>query len=678
MGYTVVKSFERGLDTRRLLECIEPGHLLDAVNVHVTRGGELEKRAAWVVEATLPATTMGFFANESVNGTVFHTFGDALTVPAGMPANGVYHAVPHPLGFDLVAIMKVEDFMGKLYVVAQYEGGRILHWWGDSFDADGVPTPPLMSVIVEYVPPPPEVDGTPIDPPPPTDPGAKPTTTMEWHYAGTTGPFAWGGAFLVSPNTGSGRTVYGISSFEDYTVNANGMVPIPYGDGSGNNIAAIIAQTINTIDTTGAPVNVVCYAEGRNTRFVINEASAFYNGWTISIGASLIFRVPPGAQPHSNGNYSAYVDTNFPLTGGKNPIVPSGLKFPGTYAGEDDTYPPGTPVPLTALGTFALAHNEKMYAVNEQMLNFSAVQNAARWDAGTSFGAGAHDHTAWMEGHPVLVSMADYGGDLAVFGSRHIIIWITDPLPERYQKKQVLHRTGTIAPHSVKSYGLGDVMYLDRSGVRSLRAREGFDIAYASDIGIMIDRLVREQVATLTVPELFHNIWAEIEPNSGRLWMCLKDKIFVLSNYPAERISAWTVYDVSDAPVDMMNSTVDQIYWRSGNNVMSYGGAGGATYDDTEAMARLPYVDGGKPATHKSWTGIDAALYGTWQIRGSFDPTVPTAFDLLANVTKSTYAQQKIAMNGMSPAVSLELRSTFVGPARVGNATLHYEASTAD
>jgi hypothetical protein len=312
------------------------------------------------------------------------------------------------------------------------------------------------------------------------------------------------------------------------------------------------------------------------------------------------------------------------------------------------------------------------------LLNFSMINDASRWDSGTALGAGTIDHTSMAEGHPILVSLADYGGDLAVFGTRHIFIWHTDPLPEAYFKKQVLHRTGTIAPNSVRSYGSGDVMYLDKSGVRSLRAREGFDVAYASDIGIMIDRLVRTQVAALTTVELFHNVWGEVEPNSGRFWMALKDKIFVLSNYPAERISAWTYYDATEAPVDMMNATTDQIFWRSGDNVMSFGGAGGATYDDTEALARLPYIDGGKPATHKNWTGIDAALYGTWQVRGSFDPTIPAAFDLLANVTKSTYAQQKIAVNGESPALSLEFRTTFVGPARVGNAAIHYEQSTAD
>jgi len=687
MGYTVVKSFERGLDTRRLLECIEPGTLLEAVNVHVTRGGEIEKRAAFVLEATLPATTMGFFANDGVSGTLFHTFGDALVAPAGMPVNGVYHAIPHPLGFPLVAIMKVEDFMGKIYVVAQYEGGRLVHWWGDATDVAGAPAPPLMSYISEYIPDATSVDPgdgtppTPVDPPPPVDPGAKPELTIEWKYDRPPASLPSGGKYLLyqiklrSPHTGpTGGTLYWIMDNAD-PINV-AMNDIPYGDGSGANVAAVFSQAINAFNSAGAPVDVVAYASGNRVRMVINEASAFYNGWEISFGASYVFAVKPGAVPGSDGKYrSIGLTGDNKFSGGKNAAAPSGLR--GVFAGEGDVYPAGTPVPLT-LGTFALAHNQKMYTVNGSLLNFSMVNDASRWDVGTAFGAGTIDHTSMAEGHPVLVSLADYGGDLAVFGARHIFIWHTDPLPEAYFKKQVLHRTGTISPHSVKSYGSGDVMYLDKSGIRSLRAREATDIAYASDFGIMIDRLVREQIATLNVEELFHNIWSEVEPHSGRLWMAMKDKIFVLSYYPSERISAWTTYDATEAPVDMMNSTVDQIFWRSGNNVMSFGGADGATYDDTEAMARLPYIDGGKPATHKSWTGIDAALYGTWQIRGSFDPTVPTAFDLLANVTKSTYAQQKIAMNGNSPAISLEVRSTFVGPARIGNAAIHYEPSTAD
>jgi len=160
--------------------------------------------------------------------------------------------------------------------------------------------------------------------------------------------------------------------------------------------------------------------------------------------------------------------------------------------------------------------------------------------------------------------------------------------------------------------------------------------------------------------------------------MALADKIFVLSYYPSSRIAAWTWYDATTAPVDMGNTSDDSVYWRSGDNVICYGGEDGTVYDATEALVRVPYIDGGKPATHKNWQGLDVALLGTWIVRGSFDPMLPTALDLLATLTKSTYAQQKIAVNGESPGISLELRSTFVGPARIGNAAVHFTDSTAD
>jgi hypothetical protein len=668
VAYTVVKSFERGLDTRRLMECIDAGALLDAKDCHITRGGELEKRAAFVPMATLPATTLGFYVTE---GPIYHTFGESLTVPAGMPTNGMYHAIPHPDGNALVAIMSVEEFMGKIYVIGQYEGGHLLHWWGDSIDADGVETPPLMALIVEWpgdpaVVTPPTGPPTPTPTPPPVDPGAKPEVTLKM-YQRPAGPWEMYEVQLVTPNTGSGFTVYPISEPFDGT----NTIVVPE-DPTGVNAAAMIAQAVNDYDTSFVPVDVIAQVSGNLVRFIANKASPQYNGWSVQVVAAGVYMLTPSMPipPTTYANMSQRT-----LTGGKNPLVPpAGLR--GVF-NEAQPFAEGDPVPL-ALGTFALAFNKKMYTVNGNLLNFSMEENASRWDEGTAFGAGNLDHTAIARGHPVLVALADYGGDLAVFGTNHVFIWIVDPLPELYRKKQALHRTGTTSPHSVTSFGGSDVMYLEQSGIRSLRARDSIDQAFTADLGHLIDRSVREQVETLTAEEKYHNVWGDIEPRGSRLWMAMKDKIFVLSYYPGSQIAAWTYYDASAYPVDMMNSTSNNVYWRSGNSVLSYGGANGDTYDDTEALARLPFISGDKPATHKSWTGIDAAIYGTWQVRGSFDPTLPTAFDLLANVTKSTYAQQKIAINGFSPAVSLEFRSSFVGPARIGNAAIHYEPSTAD
>jgi hypothetical protein len=127
-----------------------------------------------------------------------------------------------------------------------------------------------------------------------------------------------------------------------------------------------------------------------------------------------------------------------------------------------------------------------------------------------------------------------------------------------------------------------------------------------------------------------------------------------------------------------MHASDDIVFWRSGNNIVAYGGMEGTTYDATECLIRTPYIDAGTPATSKNWTGIDLSALGTWEIKASFDPTQPAATDLIANITKSTYQQQKIAMNGESPAISLVMRSSYVGLAKIGNAAVHYTDSTAD
>src|SRR5262245_6387192 len=110
MGYTVIKNFERGIDTRRLIDTTEPGGLLDGKDCHITRGGEIEKRAAFVVSATLPASTIGFYATA---GKIFHTWGTAASTPSGMPSNGVYHKITDPGGAALQKILSVEEFAGK-------------------------------------------------------------------------------------------------------------------------------------------------------------------------------------------------------------------------------------------------------------------------------------------------------------------------------------------------------------------------------------------------------------------------------------------------------------------------------------------------------------------------------------------------------------------------------------
>lgn len=664
MGYTVVKSFERGIDTRRMIDTTEPGALLDALNCHVTRGGELEKRAAFVVIGTFPANTVGMYA--TVLGEI-HTWGTDASPSGTLPPNTTYHSIPHLDDEALVKILSVEEFNGKLYVIALYDNGDIYHWYDDE----------LLYVFVPPPPPPPDPD-LPDPTEPPTgvlQPGMARTSFWLEPYPGTTPPAPSTdtvgiiNATLFKPTwTDWIDTSSYITLIDTDTVDPTTGMPYQSApqmidfDPSYITIASLVMDKINEMQAT---TEVMATTAGNKVTVWKNEISADWNGWYLGVA----IQGPTGSAIYLTNNPGTYSGT-LTFFGGFDPPPP------GTRRDIPAPFDAPPPVPLNN-GTFVLAHNSKLYCTQRSKLNFSANEDAVRWDT-DAFGAGSIDHTKIGEGTPILLSLADFGGDLAVFGARDIFLWHMDPDPRANFKRQVLHRAGTIAPHSTCAFGESEVMYLDRSGIRSLRSRSGIDAAFAADIGNNIDTLVLAKIKELTADQLLDNVWADIEPRSGRLWMALYDKIYVLSYFPNNGIAAWTVHDASEFPVDMMNSSGDNLFWRSGDSLICYGDLTGDEYDDTEAYARLPYIDGSKIATFKNWTGIDIAAFGTWQVKASFDPTLPTALDLIANIIKSTYAQQKIAMNGESPAVSLELRTSYVGPARLGNATLHYTDSTAD
>ena len=62
MAYILVEDFRAGLDTRRTEITSVPGSARTLTNCHVSRGGEIEKRKAFVTYATLPAGTHGLAA----------------------------------------------------------------------------------------------------------------------------------------------------------------------------------------------------------------------------------------------------------------------------------------------------------------------------------------------------------------------------------------------------------------------------------------------------------------------------------------------------------------------------------------------------------------------------------------------------------------------------------------
>jgi len=102
MAYILVEDFKSGLDTRRTDVTSVPGSLAILTNAHITRGGEIEKRKAFVELVSLPEDAYGDPATVGLaaGGGQTYVFGSiapaSVTFPSGTPNNINYVQLRHP------------------------------------------------------------------------------------------------------------------------------------------------------------------------------------------------------------------------------------------------------------------------------------------------------------------------------------------------------------------------------------------------------------------------------------------------------------------------------------------------------------------------------------------------------------------------------------------------------
>lgn len=320
--------------------------------------------------------------------------------------------------------------------------------------------------------------------------------------------------------------------------------------------------------------------------------------------------------------------------------------------------------------SFSATYKGKQYAAVGSTLYFSALNDATKWGV-YDVGSGFIDMSNNFGGREDLSGIGFYQNSVAVFSKRSVQMWYFDPDPSVNAQNQVIDNTGCVAPGSVMSVGSVDLFYLSYNGVRSLRARESTDSAYANDIGSAIDEILISHMATLTDEQIYKSK-SIIEPTDGRYWIAIGGKLFVLSSFPGSGINAWSEY-TTGYQIDNMCVFSNNVYIRSGNNIYKYGGETGNEYDASEVVVEMPYLDANKAATFKYVNGVDLTCEGQWKIELGFDYTNPTARDEIATVDKPSFALGRITATGMGTHIGPRLISSYLGYAKLANFILHYD-----
>lgn len=333
----------------------------------------------------------------------------------------------------------------------------------------------------------------------------------------------------------------------------------------------------------------------------------------------------------------------------------------------------GTPDPV---GRIALAFKSKMYSPGGSLLNFSGVNRPDVWnrDHKTVPGAGFINVATQDGGSSEITGLEIYEGSLAILTKLAIQIWSISDDPASNALTQNLRKTGTQAARSVKSLGSLDVFYLARSGIRSLKARAGTSVAYASDVGSAIDPFIQAHLKTLDDDTVAEAV-AEIEPRDERYWLAVDDRLYVYSVFPSAEISAWSYVEPGFAVSDMACSS-DKFYVRSGDTVYLYGGSGGDTYpgvDEQTVEADLHFLTAQSPGTDKVWKSLGIGCLGTWTVEVLLDPSNDLLITGDGTVSNTNYQNRRFQLTGTSSHIGFRFKCSAAGDARISNLLVRYE-----
>jgi hypothetical protein len=707
-AYIVNTDFRVGVDRRRSRIAGTPGALWIGKNIHLTRGGEIEKRKKFVPKWSLPPKITPVSAQRTyglrvIDGEAF-IFGseDSATIAPDLPSGVTYQRLQHPSGFlvGMTALLSHALFDGKIYAVAEfstgfdvqhyYDGARVTAWDIGVIADDTGPndhgnvTAAIAAAVNADV----DALATAVVQAPPLhnritltakETGVQYTVTAEAENGVGN---AINDQFATVTNTqATVVNVPEVLSFTSFTVTG--------GTGAGS----MTALTIDGVDVLGATVTWA--VSNSNTAALIaaqinsNVSAPDYTAASDGVRVTISALAGTGAAPNGRAVVPTVagdltVSTPAAMGGGVTAIVGlpqiDEIEFGGTWE-EGDRYALrihnteyGAGDNPATKGRIVQTFRNKIYAAAGEMVYFCAVADPLTWRANVN-GAGFINASAQEEGSLDVIGMGKYQGSLAFFADTAIQIWNMDEDPNNNVLLDTLDNTGAVAGRSVLQYGNNDTFYLSRSGLRSLRARDATDAAFVTDPGNPIDSLLVETIRLLG--DEAAEAKAIIDPIDGRYWLAIGDRIYVLSYFPGAKITAWSWYEPGFT-VDDFSIDNGKVYVRSGDTVYLYGGDDGDTYDSQgtdfyEAVAELPFQSTKRIADDKTLVGYDIACTNAWLIKVLTDPRNENRFVVLGTVDETTYSNLSHPASGDGSHFAMSMTCTAPGPATINNLALWLE-----
>jgi hypothetical protein len=656
----MIARHQQGLDLRNHPSNTPQGSFIELRNCHLNRGGEVEKRKAFVAYATLPYVTVGLFS-----------FSGALVVFG----TGPRPEMDPKIGYEqinttktLEAVNGATRFNGGIYAVCRFTDGSIGHYykgepvayWQENSFANVDTADAVASYLADRI----DSDASYLA----NASGSMITVEgADFDYVAR----VLGGEGLISGTE--------TQAYQARQIAASAQASLVV---SGADTQDITSITVDGIEVLGATIAWATddetfaqaiadqitaysgYVGERSENTVILTApiatGASQNGKALAVFGSATFTSVTnmlGGQDEV-GEQSRIVE--FAITPPFNPdatyqIVLNGKgfsKFGGAYISSD----------------FVRTYQRRVFAVAGEYLYFSALGDGTEWEAFVageegneeqSIGAGFLHISDYAGDSSLVRSVAPFGEQLAAFSGNSITLISTNPDPKLIGVTKIIEGTGTKYANAVYPLGASDLLYVSETGINSLRLREQIASEYAEDIGAPIDSMVVKLARALGESKL-ESLCAASDPD-GRTMFFIGDKALVLSFFPSMGIKGWSLYDLPGV-VDSVARINDRLFIRCGDEVFLYGGTDGETYDGTEAVAITGFDVAGNPHADSKSTEIVALVTGEWRLNALLDPKRLNVRHSLGRFNDSDEETGRHKVNLSSKAIAIEARTTFPGP----------------
>ncbi|WP_156137366.1 hypothetical protein [Methyloceanibacter caenitepidi] len=639
---------------------------------------------------TLPAGTFGLYM---LDGQPY-VFGSAST-PGGLPVGVQYQQLAAPSTPDMIRVVDVKAFDGKLYVVAEYDDGNLYHFYdgsrvtgwdtlGDAnssyeavaealaarIEASGVVRARVAGAAIQIT--------------------AKTAGTEFTCTAAATDVDADSSV----PTATRSAVTANVSEVEE--VLSTGSVQITGGtfDPGNNKINQVTVNGVPLLEdpvlwTTSNNATANALAIEINNNSLTSGYSATAADDTVTISAA------PGTGTTPNGYAVASVPAGDVTTIDAN--MADGVAYVAPVAQVDKVVIAGSSFDATDLwqvvvngttyqttgraagtGTSVFVFKKRVWSTARSLLRYCQVNDPADWTttATPASDAGFINISSDSEGAQSLVCLAKYYNSAAIFSRQTITFYQLFVDATNNALDNSLESTGTVSARSAIPYGNNDVYYLSDSGIRSIRAREGTDTPAVSDVGSALDPFVQEVMRAVDGDTLGRAV-AIIEPIDGRYMLAVGDKIITLSYFPSSKITAWTYIEPGFSVTDFAKSG-RELYSRAGDTIYIYGGFDGETYpdeDEQETVFETPFMAANDPAGKKQLTGFDAALEGDWVGKILVDPNdTQKVLNIPAGVlNRTTYHLPEIKIPGLTSHMAFRGTCASAGMRVFSSLAIHYD-----